>query len=217
MSRVFVISDLHIGHKKIMQFAGDYRHGETPEENVEHIFSAWNARVRKRDTVYVLGDICMDINLMPKIGELNGTKIMIRGNHDIYPTEEYLKVFKEVHGLFKYRSKTFKAWFSHCPIHPQELRGLINVHGHVHQNHVLDENGIPDTRYFNACVENTDGAPIPVEWIRDGGRHGRIQWRELLHDYRDCDFKTKLLNDLQANSDNFKKQFLGNFNNEKRI
>lgn len=182
MTRVFVISDLHFGHTKIMEFSKGYREGNTYLENMDIICKKWNNRVRKRDKVFVNGDICFDISLMPVFDELNGTKILIRGNHDRFDTEEYLKYFKEVHGLYKYSCKGFSAWLSHCPIHPQELRDKINIHGHVHQNHILLENGERDPRYFNACIENSDGAPTPMEWIKSGNYSGREQWRELRND-----------------------------------
>ena len=67
-------------------------------------------------------------------------------------------------GLYKYK----EFWLSHAPIHPCELRGKRNIHGHVHQNHVMDEHHKRDNRYINVCVENTDGAPVSLDKIRLG-------------------------------------------------
>jgi calcineurin-like phosphoesterase family protein len=53
------------------------------------------------------------------IDELNGRKILIRGNHDNFKIGEYLKHFEDVQGICKYKG----FWVSHAPIHPAELRG----------------------------------------------------------------------------------------------
>ena len=57
---------------------------------------------------------------------------------------------------------------SHIPIHEQQLaRFKKNIHGHLHSNHVMKDNGyggkIIDSRYFNVSVEQIDFAPILFE------------------------------------------------------
>jgi len=97
----------------------------------------------------VLGDAAFSEEAIDWVGSLKGTKYLIRGNHDDMPTTSYLRVFKEVYGLFKYKG----LWLSHAPIHPDELRGKPNCHGHVHYKSIqLD--GADDGRYLNCCVEN---------------------------------------------------------------
>ena len=63
-------------------------------------------------------------------------------------------MFKEVEGMLRYKH----AWLTHSPIHTDELRGKINIHGHTHF-HCID-----DTRYENVCMENIDYTP--VEWFK---------------------------------------------------
>ena len=41
---------------------------------------------------------------------------------------------------------------------PDELKGKINLHGHIHL--------IDDLRYFNVSMENIDYTPISLEEIR---------------------------------------------------
>ena len=62
----------------------------------------------------------------------------------------------EVYGFVKYK----EFWLSHCPIHPNELRGKVNIHGHVHNKTIIDCN------YFNTSCENVDFKPISLENIR---------------------------------------------------
>ena len=143
MANVLFCSDLHFGHKNIGGFrapSGVF----SEEENRWRICEDWRKKVTKRDIVYVLGDACFSKETIFEFGLLPGKKILVRGNHDNLSTEEYLEHFDSVEGLVKYK----EFWLSHSPIHPAELRGKVNLHGHVHYA-TLD-----DKRYFNCCPEN---------------------------------------------------------------
>lgn len=141
MSNVWFCSDLHFGHKNIQKF----RHHVTSEEdNRNQIITDWEKVVTKRDVVYVLGDACFEVQCLVDLNRLPGIKYLIRGNHDRLDTQVYLSVFKEIEGIVKYKD----YWLSHAPIHPDELRGKRNLHGHVHYGTLQDQ------RYFNCCPEN---------------------------------------------------------------
>jgi calcineurin-like phosphoesterase family protein len=141
MANVWFCSDLHFGHKNIQKYRNSC---VSEEDNRNQIVADWEKVVTKRDDVYVLGDACFSMDTIKTFQTLPGRKFLIRGNHDTLDTQVYLQVFKSVYGLWKYK----EFWLSHAPIHPQELRGRINLHGHVHYN------SVPDKRYFNCCVEN---------------------------------------------------------------
>jgi len=138
---VYFCSDLHFGHKNIQKFR---QFVLSQNHNEQFICEAWKNKVTKRDDVYVLGDAAFTMEAIDLFKDLPGRKFLIRGNHDLCDTAAYLKVFAEVYGLFKYK----EFWLSHAPIHPDELKGRLNLHGHVHYQ------SIPDNRYFNCCVEN---------------------------------------------------------------
>lgn len=70
--------------------------------------------------------------------------------------QDLCNAYDAVYSLFKYKD----FWLSHCPLHPNELRGKKNIHGHVHFQ------SIPDSRYFNTSLENINYTPINVEEIR---------------------------------------------------
>lgn len=142
MSNVWFCSDLHFGHKNIHKFRNAFLDSE--EGNRMRICSDWHNHVDKKDVVYVLGDACLTMDTVDTFASLPGKKILIRGNHDLLDTEVYLKYFDGVYGLLKYK----EFWLSHPPIHPNELRDKVNLHGHVHYQ-TLD-----DKRYFNCCPEN---------------------------------------------------------------
>ena len=138
---VYFTSDLHLGHKNIHKFRTWFN---SEQEHQDYIVSCWKKTITKRDDVYVLGDACFTMEAIALVKDLPGTKHLIRGNHDECDTQVYLTAFKNVYGLKKYK----EFWLSHAPIHPQELRGKVNLHGHVHFHTV------PDNNYFNCCMEN---------------------------------------------------------------
>lgn len=153
MSKVYFISDLHLGHKKICEFSGELRGGcKTVEEHDAWIVEKWNSVVTKQDLVWVLGDVCFDKEKLPLLKTMKGSKHLILGNHDEFKLEEYGKYFNKVHGFAKYKG----VWLSHPPIHPQELRGKFNIHGHVHHKTVNDPS------YISVCVEASGG--VPQSW-----------------------------------------------------
>lgn len=142
MANVWFCSDLHFGHKNIQKFR---MFVSSEEDNRQFIKDSWKKLVHKKDVVYVLGDAVFTMETLEDFKELPGKKILIRGNHDQLNTSAYLKVFDEVYGLLKYK----EFWLSHAPIHPNELRGKVNLHGHVHYETLEDHRN-----YFNCCVEN---------------------------------------------------------------
>lgn len=155
MSNVWFCSDLHLGHKNIGKFRTPLVN--STEENNTRIITDWEKHVTNRDVVYVLGDFCFDVELYNSLKLPGAKKYLIRGNHDRFQTSQYLKFFDEVEGLLKYK----EFWLSHSPIHPDELRGRVNLHGHVHFSSItIDDPSKPwderenDNNYFNCCPEN---------------------------------------------------------------
>ena len=157
MSNVYFVGDLHFGHTNVHKFRKNCE--EMKFENETHhrefVMDMWQSTIVKRDKIFVLGDACFTMDAIPDIQKLNGTKILVRGNHDNLNTSVYLKAFKEVEGICRYKN----AWLTHAPIHPLELRGKINIHGHVHFATV------PDDRYENVCLENIGFKPISWQQI----------------------------------------------------
>ena len=77
------ISDLHLGHRNIIRY--DNRPFDSVEEMEESIKALWNEAVKDTDTTCILGDVCWSTNYdvwERVLNELNGKKIIIKGNHD---------------------------------------------------------------------------------------------------------------------------------------
>lgn len=77
------------------------------------IVRRWNEVVMPDDTVYHLGDVALGKidDSLPRVGELNGYKVLILGNHD-RPFMDKRKAEKRQHWLDEY-SKYFDAIHEH--------------------------------------------------------------------------------------------------------
>lgn len=156
MSAVYFLSDLHLAHKNICKF----REGFTSvEQHNALIKENYHKRVTKRDTVYFLGDVAFDKESLADVKTWAGAKkILICGNHDLdhHTMKDLVEVYDEVYSLKKYK----EMWLSHAPIHPDELRGKVNIHGHTHYHNIADD------RYVNVSMEQINYTPIELHEIR---------------------------------------------------
>ena len=131
-----------------------------------------NAAIPEHDsTVYFLGDIAKNITCAEQVlPRLNGsTKILVMGNHDCkYPTFRLQNLFDKLVGVCYILGKRFIL--SHIPVHPQELDGRINLHGHLHKDYVrlYNEGEMADERYVNCCVDFHLNNNSPLELFTDG-------------------------------------------------
>jgi len=171
MPSVFLVSDTHFGHTGVCRFVRNdgvtkLRPWDTAEEMDEFMVKAWNERVRPTDKVYHLGDVVINRKALGIMRRLNGDKVLIRGNHDIFRDDDYREHFRELRAYHVMNGMIL----SHIPIHSESLgRFGVNIHGHLHANRVMlpGFNGkitdIVDVRYHCVCVEQTDFAPILFE------------------------------------------------------
>lgn len=126
MSKKFFISDLHFGHKNILKYSGALRGGSTSEEHDQWLLDQINSVVKKGDLLYILGDVAFNNTHLEKMKKIRaGNRVLVRGNHDVLTPNKYLEYFSQIHGLLSFRGV---FWLSHAPIHPQELRGRLNIH-----------------------------------------------------------------------------------------
>lgn len=163
MSKRYIISDLHLGHNNILNFE-PMRLGEPLIDIAEHdavLGVRWNTTINPKDIVYILGDVAFKAKALEEFSEWNGIKILVRGNHDDKAEDLYRKVFSKVYGVLKVN----KVWLSHAPIHPNELRGCPNIHGHVHRRVIRKPTGEIDTRYRSVCVEANQGWPEDMDKV----------------------------------------------------
>lgn len=189
MPTTWFISDTHFGHEKTCTVfkradGSPLRPFGCAQEMDEFMIKAWNERVRPNDKVYHCGDVVINRKFLHVLGRLNGDKVLIRGNHDIFKLQDYSQYFRDIRA-FDVKNGMI---FSHVPIHPESLgRFGTNIHGHLHANRVMKIKGVDrktgeleysdqvDPRYFNVSVEQIDFAPISLEEVNkrilDQGGH----------------------------------------------
>ena len=125
---------------------------DTNEMN-EYIIQKWNSVVKENDIVYHLGDVGFGTTEMLKelVSRLNGTKILLRGNHD------FKRYFSE---LYKKLIELENLVLTHAPIDIVE-KGKINIFGHIHDK-PLDERFNKDNHICVSC-DVVDYMPQMIE------------------------------------------------------
>jgi calcineurin-like phosphoesterase family protein len=173
MPNIWLISDTHFGHEKTCtefkrKDGSPLRPFRCAEEMDEVMVKNWNEKVKPNDKVYHLGDVVISRKSLSILSRLNGDKVLIRGNHDIFKLEEYAQYFRDIRGYHVLNGMIL----SHIPIHEESLsRFGCNIHGHLHANRVMGYNididkEIIDPRYHCVCVEHTDYSPILLEDVQ---------------------------------------------------
>jgi len=158
---VFFTSDLHLGHKlaaNIRGFSGIDEHDEVILTNLEE-------NLKKKDKLFILGDVCFSTPQLKELMRRIPCTIvdMVIGNHDMLPCRRYLEAgINNIIGMTKYKKK---FWLTHAPIHPQELMGCVNIHGHIHDKGITKPLGSRD--YYNVNVEFNNFQPVPFDYIRE--------------------------------------------------
>jgi calcineurin-like phosphoesterase family protein len=192
MGKVFVISDLHLGHGGILSFNKQDGKRVRPFLNLhemhDRIIEGWTSVVSPEDKVYVLGDVAFKMNqtIQGMLRDLPGKKRLVRGNHDLGKDSWYHGAgFSSLYGVRQIDG----VWLTHVPMHPQSLSGRArgNIHGHLHANHVIADGywdaarmypnnakSYRDLRYFNACVEPLDYVPRTIDSIVE-----ERKWQDL--------------------------------------
>lgn len=177
MSNLFVVSDLHLNHRNMLNFTkpdgSKIRDFSSIEEMNETIIDNWNRTVGKNDTVWNLGDVFFGtesagLNLVRR---LNGNKNLIIGNHDKL-TPDFISMWNKIE-LWR-KDKKLGVIMSHMPLHPNVLNEagndqvVTNLHGHIHEK--ASPPPTKNHRWINVCVEWTNYTPISYDEILKGNR-----------------------------------------------
>lgn len=164
MSANYFIGDTHFGHNKISEkfrkhFTSDEEHNQTIHDNILTCSG-------KNNQLWLLGDIFFNQKELWRLGEYARhfqNVHLVLGNHCHPYSFMEAKKFNNVriHGIVK----KCGMWITHAPVHPMELRGIGNVHGHTHNVQMLIDNEV-DTRYTCVSCEQVDYKPISLEEVK---------------------------------------------------
>ncbi|MDD2356468.1 MAG: metallophosphoesterase family protein [Thiovulaceae bacterium] len=173
----FIVADTHFGHANVLEYEPDRKTvlGDNPDQRMADL---WNKTVGVDDIVFHLGDFSWKSESIQTWAlKLNGTKYLLRGNHDKAPQVYLENGFTEVIDFSSKGNPAYhiaevdgiKILFSHYPIvsdgydneHWQYLSKVfhdeccdINIHGHIHSMK-LDE-----SHCINVSVEAIGYTPI---------------------------------------------------------
>jgi len=133
---IFFTSDLHIGHKTVLNPTFDNR----PFTDLDHmhrvLVNNFNATVPEDGITYFLGDVglCKKATVKDIVKSLNGTKILVTGNHDRGANSMLDVGFDLVtHGV-KLVIANRIVTLSHCPLQGvwrEDTRGMLGTDGRV--------------------------------------------------------------------------------------
>lgn len=165
---IWFSSDLHISHKRILEF-GRGQHFASLEEHDEILIGNIQTCVQPDDTLYLLGDILMGEakgNAKRWLDLIPGQVRFVQGNHDhgaslqaMYDQPNWVSC-----GLAEWLPKK-RIFMCHYPLEvwPEMKRGGIHLHGHSHNN----LNTKPGHRRLDVGVDSARallGAYRPFSW-----------------------------------------------------
>lgn len=166
MTNTFFTSDHHFYHENILEYSR--RPFASLEEMHESLIENWNRVVKRGDLVYYLGDFSMtwkkpDQDKVEKIlARLNGSKHLIRGNHDRDPcinakgwswVGDYKRAVVQKQRIIMFHY-CIRSWHG---IH----RGSWHLYGHSHGS--LRDNG--GGKCMDVGVDCNDYTPVSYETI----------------------------------------------------
>jgi calcineurin-like phosphoesterase family protein len=134
MTRTFFTSDTHFNDPNTLE-----RRGGVP--NDDDLVDLWNSAVGRGDLIYCLGDFAFSWGAKSKdyihslVSRLNGTKILITGNHDREevvraPGWAWVGPYKEIKP--KINGAPQKIVLLHYPLRTWNGRDSWHCHGHCH-------------------------------------------------------------------------------------
>ena len=131
--KYFIISDTHFNHTNIIKYCN--RPFKDVKEMNKAMIKNWNSVVSKRDVVIHLGDVALGNKEEARkiIKQLNGRKILIKGNHDNWTDEFYKECGFEYVSIYPIVWKDFYI-LSHAPWQLSETTPYFNYYGHIHND-----------------------------------------------------------------------------------
>ena len=166
---IWFTSDTHFGHKAVIEYCS--RPFADVQEMDAELIRRWNVLVGEKDVVYHLGDFffCGAVRTQEILSQLNGYKVLIRGNHDHWKDAKYKRL--GVHEVMPYLQFGKEIHLSHFPYKGEELDdrkfdqqieddGKWLLHGHVHCVYKKKK------RMINVGVDQWNYAPVSYDEIQ---------------------------------------------------
>ncbi len=156
---IYFIADTHFSDENILRY--ENRPFENTEDMNDKMVENWNSIVKAEDEVYVLGDFGAEEQEAEILKKLNGTKYLVKGNHDVKSNDYYRNAgFKEV---YDYPIIFENFWLlSHEPLYVNSNMPYANLFGHVHNSPIFKTYS---NQHCCVSVERINYMPIAFEEI----------------------------------------------------
>lgn len=189
---IWFTSDMHLGHEKALDFT--IRPWQQIDEMNEGIIVNINAKVKKKDELYILGDysfripaleaaalrkkiICEKVHLVPGNHDKDWNHKPVQGTFIVEPP---IKVLKENGRKFVLSHFPMMDWqsMSHDSIH---------LHGHIHSQGSLynEMNRMQGVYRYDVGVDANNYTPVSMEeiltWFDGVECHGRVKWKDWVN------------------------------------
>lgn len=161
MTKIWLITDTHFGHDKMIQYCN------RPEDFSSIILNNLLKMVQPDDLLIHLGDICIgqDVLWHERLNVIPCKKILVRGNHDHKSDSWYMSNgWDFVCTSFINRFEGKNILFSHAPL--PISNNDFNIHGHLHNGtHHEDIFGLLTDKHILLSIENTNYKPVLLETL----------------------------------------------------
>lgn len=164
----YYTADPHFGHDKIRDFCA--RPFRDVSEMDAYILTAYQAALRPRDDLWIIGDFAFAkiddaARLETLLASIPGRKHLVRGNHD-KPWMTKLTGWASVHDLIEIKENGYRLTLCHYPMitFPGARHGALQLFGHVHQNWAGSRNSV------NVGVDVWDFQPVTLGDILNGAQ-----------------------------------------------
>ena len=170
MSKVFVTSDSHFNHARIIQYCN--RPFQDVSEMNEKLIENWNSVVSKDDVVYHLGDFHLGSyqNVQYFMDRLNFKFLhLVKGNHDKSFCEWYKRNKPqtcELHDSYletKIEGHNFTLCHYAMRVFNKSHHGAYHLYGHSHGTLPDDSNSLS----FDVGVDCHNYTPVSLEQVRE--------------------------------------------------
>lgn len=164
MNNRYLIGDTHFGDDTIRKL--EVRPFETVEKQTDEMVKLWNSIVDSEDIVYIVGDF-VDVDAdryhLEKIRNLNGHKILIRGNHDTESDAFYYAL--GIEKIYDLSVIIDDFWIvSHEPKYVNRNFPYANIFAHVHNNPIYKDYS---SRHYCVSAERIGFKPILFSKVKE--------------------------------------------------
>lgn len=177
--KVFFTADTHFGHEWIVGF--NNRPYSSIKDMDQGLIDNWNEVVPRDGLTFVLGDIgfTSEERIVEIFNQLQGHKILIRGNHDKNYKEQTLQaIFSEIHELLYIRVTDERAEkfnymvLCHYPMLDwvSSFRGAWQLFGHVHTREIEAFNTFKSNQFahqYDVGVDNNNYHPVSFYQVKE--------------------------------------------------